>query len=249
MIRTSEAPVPWPVPWNDKQQFFFRPGDVVERGEFECELAADYRAGRVYPFQLEVAFAAGIKALLPERPDDAAAILDWQAQEAAGEELAPDEAAALAKAREEVGLHWPPYAALLKQIERRKGMVPIAAFRRYCSGWEGEGLPPYEKGLDGLVTLGAMRKLDALYHDAGGLFAYQLQYLTEPSEDDPGDRGNSGRPSKSGEGPKISTSDAPRKGGGSPAKSGSRTRSSRSRSPSSRSSTSGSNASASRPPA
>jgi hypothetical protein len=235
MIRTSKAPVAWPVPWNAGQQVFFRPGDVIERGEFESDLAGDYGAGRVYSFQLSEAFAAGLLAVLRDSPDDAARLIEWEGLDSRAEKLAPDEAAAVTAARQTVSEHWPPYRVLAKRLERRRTMTPIAAFRRYCAGWEGEGLPKYEAGGDGFVTLDLMRRIDPVLVEAGGMFAYSLQYAADQE-------GNSAAPSKPVEGRRTSNSGPRKAAGKSRGKSGSRTRSSRSRPGSSRPSTSGSTA-------
>src|SRR4051812_20043043 len=113
MIRTSKAPVSFPVPWNKAQVLYFRPGDIWERGEFEADMTGLHRAGQVYAFQLREAFEAGVVALLKGSPEDASQIVEWsQAEES---DLSPDEAASLAVAREAVAEHWPAYRALQVQ--------------------------------------------------------------------------------------------------------------------------------------
>src|SRR4051812_34392056 len=109
MIRTSKKPVAWPVPWNKEQQIFFRPGDVIERGEFESDLSADYGAGRVFSFQLSEAFAEGLRAIMHDSPDDAEQLIAWERQASAGDKLEAEEAAAVEVARQTVTEHWAAY--------------------------------------------------------------------------------------------------------------------------------------------
>jgi hypothetical protein len=237
MIRTSKKPVAWPVPWNAAQQIFFRPGDVIERGEFESDLSADYGAGRVFSFQLSEAFAEGLRAIMHDSPDDAEQLIAWERQASGGDKLEADEAAAVEVARQTVSEHWAAYRSLAKKLDRRRTMTPIAAFQRYCAGWEGEGLPDFVKGFDGRLTADAMGKLDPVLIEVGGMFAYSLQYGAD-------EQGNSARPSKSDEGRSSSPSDASKGAGKSRGAAARKTRSSGSRQKPSRSSTSGSTAAA-----
>jgi hypothetical protein len=240
MIRTSKAPVPWPVPWKKGQCFFFRPGGVIERGEMEAELSGELLAPRVFPFQVDEALERGLRAVLTDE-SDIAAILDLVAAEReaaeAGEELSEDDRAALQEARAQVAQLYPPYRQLVRKAERRKELTPIAAFRRYCAGWEGEGLPEYRKALDGSVPDDLLEEVEPLIIQASGLFAYNLQYGR-------GQEKNSKAPSSSDASPEASSSDES-KGVGEPESSSGekkKTRSSSSRRGRSRSSTSGSSA-------
>lgn len=233
----SKTPVPWPVPWIPGQKFFFRVGDVIERSNLEAELAGEHRAGRVYNFELEMAFGQGIETLLKDSPDDAAQLAQLQQAAAAGDELAIAEAAQLEQARDLLAEHWPPYRALKAKLERRNGLIPILAFRRFCTGWEGEGLPVFARGPDGLVTMECMAAVEPLAITAAGSFAYSLLYGGDKESEK-----NSGPPSKSGGDRKTSASATPRGAGKSAGTAGRKTRSSRSPRRSSRSSTSGSTA-------
>jgi hypothetical protein len=216
MITASKAPVPWVVPWNNKQRLFFRAGDVIERSEFEGEIAGEHGAGRVFDFQLNAAFIQGVETLLQDTPDDAAQIREWAQTAAAGDTLQPEEAAALAEAKDTVLTHWPPYRALSKQLGRRNQLLPVLAFRRYCTGWEGEGLPEFAKAQDGQLSLEVMGQLDDFLLRSGGAYAYSLQYGG-------GQEKNSARPLSSGKGRKTSASRKPPAGGKSPGKPGSKT--------------------------
>lgn len=233
----AKGPVPWPVPWAKGQTVYLRAGDVIERAMMEAELAGEHRAGRVYPFEMEAAFGEGLATLLAETPDDAGQLLQFLQTESEGAELGAADKAMLAQARDLLAEHWPPYRALRAKQERRNAMIPLVALRRYCTGWEGKGLPAFARGPDGLVTLEAAAGLEMLTITAAGSFAYSLQYGGGAVQGK-----NSEPPSKSGGDQGTSTSSTPRKAGTSTARAGSKTRSSRSTRKRSPSSTSGSTA-------
>lgn len=215
MIRISKAPVAWPVPWDDSKGYFFRAGDVLERADFEAELAGEHRAATVYDFEYSAAFAEGVKALLADAPDQAAQLIELEQSAAAlekGETLSPEDQAALVQARELLDQHWPAYRSLTGREERRQQHAPVLAFRRFCTGWEGEGLPEFALGADKQVSLEAMSGLPWLDIKVGGTFAYRLLYGRGGDAEK-----NSDGPSKPDEGPKTSTSPKPKKGGSSKA--------------------------------
>jgi hypothetical protein len=244
MIRISKAPVAWPVPWDDGRRYFFRAGDVLERADFEAELAGEHRAGNVYPFEYAAVFAEGVRALLADSPDQAAQLIELAQSEAAlekDETLPAEDVAALAQARELLEQYWPAYRALTGRDERRHEIAPVLAFRRFCTGWEGEGLPDFALGADRQVSLETMAALPSLDIKAGGSFAYRLLYGRGGDAEK-----NSDGPLPSGKGPTTSPSPGPKGAGRSrvPARP-KRTRSSGSRPGRSTSSTSGSTAAAS----
>ncbi|MEA3033152.1 MAG: hypothetical protein QOH86_1168 [Sphingomonadales bacterium] len=224
MIRTSKAPVAWPVPWREGVKYFFRAGDVIERSEFEAELAGEHRADVVYPFEFAAAFADGVNALLADSPGMAAELIALAQAEAAlapGEKMPAEETADLEAARDLVTQHWPAYRQLVAQDVRRQKVAPTIAFRRYCTGWEGKDMPDFANGADGMVALDALAKLSGLDLKAGGAFAFQLQYGRGKDLEK-----NSVRPSSPAEGRKTSRSPRPKAGGTSRARGGSKTRSS-----------------------
>lgn len=237
MIRLSKAPVAFPLPWTDNVHFLIRPGNIIERGELEADLA-EHRAGRVFDFQLTEAFDEGLKALLSDDEDGQAKIREAAVAEADGQELSAEDRAGLEMAREAIRKAWPAYGTLLAQAARRNELIPTFAFQRFVTGWEGEGLPEFRKGPDGLVDLDLMSTIEPVIVRIVGLRCYQMLYAADAEK-------NSERPSQSVESPPPSKSDAPRKAGTSASRSGRKTRSSRSARRSSRSSTSGSTAGAS----
>lgn len=238
MIRTSKKPFPFPLPWNKDQIFMIRAGDVIERGEVEAELA-EHGAGTVYSFQLNEAFSAGVVALLGSA-EEATPILDALAAEADGQELSPEDRAALDAAREAVRKAWPAYRALLRQDALRSQLSPTIAFQRFVTGWQGEGLPAFAKGPDGLPSLELLAALDPMTVRVVGMNCYRLLFTG-------GQEGNSAPPLLSDKSPAPSKSDKPVKGGSfrrrstaSQKSSGTKTRSLSSRKASSPRSTSGS---------
>jgi hypothetical protein len=245
IILSSSATVEWVPPWlqgeaQPKRRYLFRAGSVGDRATVEAELAGDCRAAPVYGFEMSAAFADGVVALFPDNPDDASRLIELDQAEAAlkeGESLPADEQALLDQAREIVGEAWPAYRALSARKARRNEWAPLVAFRRLCAGWEGEELPPFAKGLDGLVTAEAMLALPSLELRIGGAEAYRRLHGRGGDTEK-----NCEGPLPSGKGPRTSTSPAQKKGGGSPGKSGRRTRSSSSRPGRSKPSTSGSTA-------
>lgn len=240
MIRTSKAPVAVPLPWDTGVSFMIRAGDVIERGEFEAELAAN-GAPRVYDFQLREVFVGGVKALLGDSPEDAARIEEIADADAALEnddKIDPADEALLTSAREQVQAHWPPYRAMIAAAARRQELIPVLAFQRFCTGWTGDDeLPAYRKAADGALSLEVVGEMPALVLRVIGMKAYQMLHATA-------DASNSAPRLPSDKSPRPSTSGTPRKVGTSRAKSGAKTRSSSSRKTASRSSTSGSNAAA-----
>jgi hypothetical protein len=188
LIAAGKEPIHWDVPWGDtRRRYFVRAGSIEERSHMEADLAGPMRAREVYDFQLGAAFASGVQALLPDNPDDAARLIDLEQTERAGENLAPDEVGTLAEARDLLTEHWPAYRQLISQASRRAQFAPLVAFRRFCTGWEGEGLPPFKRGIDGQVDMETVAALPDIERKAVGAFAYALQYglaLKQPVPDD-----------------------------------------------------------------
>ncbi len=220
MIRTTKAPVAFPVPWGEgNAHFMLRAGDVIERGVVEAELA-EFGAGRVFDFQLEECFAEGIAVLLADSPDDVERIREVSAAAAEDEtSLAAEDKALLDGAREAVRAHWAPFRSLMAQAALRNELVPTLAFRRFCSGWEGKNLPAFTRSVDGMVSLDVMGEVPPVLIRIAGLRAYQMLWASASA-------GNSAPLLQSGKSLRPSNSDASKKAGTSGAKSGRKTRSS-----------------------
>lgn len=226
---------PFTPPWlegkDDAPVYRIRAGNVFERGNLEAELSGTHRAGRVFGFEMIDAFQQGIVNLLaddPERETLVALVL----QDAAGETLAEADRQTLIRARDVLAEHWPDYAALVAQSERRRELAPILAFRRFCVGWENVAAE-YRRGSDALIPMDVLATVDPLEMLAAGNYAYGLLYAA-------GQERNFPQPSKSDAAPETSPSaGSSKEDGTSGASAGRKTPGSRSRRGSGRSSTSG----------
>ncbi len=249
MISTSTAePIPFTPPWlegkPDAPVYRLRAGSVIERGQFEAELAGRYRAGRVYGHELRAAVRSGVETLLAgdQSLDHLLGLIEAEAE---GEEveLSNEDKLLLAEVRSTLAEHWPEYRELTAQLERRREIAPIVALQWFCVGWEGckgDGGNPAVFAQDryGRVTEAALLGLAPLEMMVAGNRCYGLQYAL-------GQEGNSPPPTPSDVGPATSVSDAPSKAAGrSKGKPGRKTPASRSRRGSGRSSTSTSSAAA-----
>lgn len=180
---------------------YFRGGSVIERGQMEAELAGPHRAGEVYGFELRQAVRAGVLALLADDPeiDRLLGLIDAEAEgEASG--LSEQDRQLLAAIRNVLAESWPAYRDLVAQLERRRAVAPIVAFRRYCVGLDVAGVT-FERGKDGFVSEATLAQLEPFLLSVAGNRAYELQ---QPR----GLEGNSPRPSPSDDSPPPSTSDA-----------------------------------------
>lgn len=113
----------------------------------------------------EAAVAAAIDQAHKEAEglDVDAALLQWQRAAYAGElggfrlALAETARRLVEAARERERLTravrrgYPAYAEAVADAEHFDEMFALEAVRAFVGGWEGEGLPPYRRGLDGLV--------------------------------------------------------------------------------------------------
>jgi hypothetical protein len=208
IVTSTTETVPFVPSWREGElnppTFSLRAGSVIERGQMEAELSGQYRAGRVFGFELRAAILSGIGALLADDPDQDA-LIGLLSAEGEGEALSDSDARLLTDARGVLAEHWPEYRDLLAQMERRREIAPIVALRRFCTGWENctndAGKPaPFSRGIDRLVSDAALGGLSALELMSAGNRAYSLQYAS-------GEEGNSPRPPLSGDGPQTFSSD------------------------------------------
>ena len=233
MILTSTGAVtPYTPPWMRDETgkpkpgapvLHLRAGSVIERGEMEAELAGPYRAAEVYGFELRTAVRSGVLTLLAEDPelDRLLGLIEAEADGDAAE-LEEDDKQLLSGVRKILAEHWPEYRDLVAQIERRRAIAPIVAFRRYCVEAQIEGVT-FERGKDGFVTEATLAQVEPFLLTLAGNYAYSLQ---RPR----GLEGNLPRPSPSDDSRKPSSSAARSKAGGKSATSaGKRTRASSSR--------------------
>lgn len=205
---------PFTPQWREKEQnpprYFIHVGDVLARGQLEALLSGKYRAGRVFGFQMVEAFTQGVAKLMEGDPDKDRLIELAQA-EGAGEIVADDERQLLIRARDVLTQYWPEYASLLEQADRRRELAPILAFRQFVVGWEnvhtvrkgpdGKPVPvEHKRGIDGLIPLDVLGRIDPLEMMAVGHHTYDLLYGG-------GEERNFPQPSKSDAAPQTSSSD------------------------------------------
>lgn len=207
MIPTSTTPrryVPAIFDQDDPEApaFFLRAGTAIERSMLEAELAGECRAARVFAHDLTRVFNEGVAELMKDDPGRDTLLALSAAEQALGEgeQLPADERQLLATARDVLAEHWPEYRQLIAQSNRRHQLLPLFAFRRFCTGWENvaEALP-FALAPDKLVTLDATGSIPELLMKLAGYEAYaMLQSGTQVK--------NSAAPSKSGADQKTSTS-------------------------------------------
>lgn len=186
----------------DAPVFYLRPGSVIERDMLEAELAGDYRAGSVFRSDIARAFDEGIMTLMANDPgrDTVLAIAaanraleeeNAEAEKAKGRELTLDERQMLpigerqilAGVRETLSEHWPEYRELVARTNRRRQMLPIVAFRRFCTGWDNLAeARPFAVGPDKLITLAVAGSIPALLMKMAGLEAYRMLYASDQAK-------------------------------------------------------------------
>ena len=107
----------------------------------------------------------------------------------------------LAEVKKVLAVNWPAYRDLIAQIERRRELAPLVALRRFCIGIIGAGVT-FARAPDGMVSDATLMSIDPQVLLAAGNRAFALAYVSEE------ERGNSARPSSSGDGQPTSNSDA-----------------------------------------
>ena len=186
----------------DAPIFFIRAGNVIERELMEAQLSGpSYRAGETWPWEKQAALIDGLKAIAG---DDAAQLIVLAETSDIDD---PAEAELLEQARALIGQHYAPYRDLLAQEERRRAILPIVAFCRYCVRWEGLDTD-MKRGADGLIDPASLLGIDPIILRSAGFEAYNRQYAV-------GERKNSDAPSKSGADLKTSPSAEPSEKAGS----------------------------------
>lgn len=213
ILLSTSAPLRFTPEWRQEEEvqpvYLLRAGNIIERELLEAELAGEHRAGRVSQLELRTVFCDGVATLLKDS-DAAGQIIELVMQDEG--DLDATSRQLLFEAREVIEAHWPEYRALKSQAERRAAILPIVAFRQFCTGWENvedrDGEPlAFKRAPDGQVSLEAMAKLMPIDVKLAGYKAYNLLYATDQV-------GNSARPSKSDDGQQTSHSDAPSPGDG-----------------------------------
>lgn len=201
---STTAPVRFTPPWREQEDappvYLIRAGSVIERAQFEAELAGEYGAERVFDYELLAAMEEGLGHILPDA-EARERVLDAARTDLGGGELEIAERQIVEEARELLREHWPPYRTLVTRAARRVNVAPVLAFRRFCVGWEGiDG--EFAAGPDRLITMAALAAVNPIEMQVAGNVAYGLLYGHAHA-------GNSARPLSSESGPAISNSDEP----------------------------------------
>lgn len=226
IVTTTTETVPYTHPWVQGTPgapvFHLRAGSTIERGQMTALLDGPLQAAKVWSHQLREAQLKGIDALFAEDPDYDRLVAIFSAEGEEAEQLSDDDKK-LAEAVDPLLVkHWPAYADLVAQMERRRTLVPIVALTRYCAGWEnvrddkGEVIP-FEADKNGHVADRALRRLQELDLQLAGSRAFNMQFGG-------GEEKNFERPSSSEGGQKTSKAASPRaKAGRSKARGGRKT--------------------------
>ncbi|NLS25707.1 hypothetical protein S2M10_06770 [Sphingomonas sp. S2M10] len=226
IVTTTTETVPYTHPWVQGTPgapvFHLRAGSTIERGQMTALLDGPLQAAKVWSHQLREAQLKGIDALFAEDPDYDRLVAIFSAEGEEAEQLSDDDKK-LAEAVDPLLVkHWPAYADLVAQMERRRTLVPIVALPRYCTGWENvrddKGAEiPFETDKNGHVADRALRRLQELDLQLAGSRAFNLQFGG-------GEEKNFERPSSSEGGQKTSKAASPRaKAGRSKARGGRKT--------------------------
>lgn len=188
ILATTSTPVAftpaWQVDLSPRPVYWLRAGSVVERATFEADLAGDpHRCGQVWPHELRSALIEALTALGGEDRAALVELVDREQAAAMGDAasaLTGEEQALLDAVRGEIERHWPEYAALRGQMQRRDQLLPVLAFQRFCTGWDNVGA---EFALDrGRVADAAMSAVPPFALRAAGIFAYSLLYAGPSAE-------------------------------------------------------------------
>lgn len=203
MIATSiTEPVRFTPKWlagrADAPVYLLRAGSLIERGQLEAELRGRYQAGLVDPAELMEVASAGAAVLWK---GDAALDRILALLTADDDERTDDDRVFMTEVGRLLTAHWPDYAVLSEQSQRRIELVPLLAFQRFCVGWENVAAA-FVVGRDGRVSDESMRAIPDPEMKMAGLQAWRLLWGMEQE-------GNFERPAPSENGPQTSPSDAP----------------------------------------
>ncbi|WP_313737209.1 hypothetical protein [Sphingobium yanoikuyae] len=179
--------------------FYIRAGDIIERQLMEAELSGPaYNAGEIWPWEKHGALIDGISAFAGE---DTAHLIALAETAAKGELVDPAEIQLLQQVTQTIAQHFPAYRALVEREERRRAVLPMVAFCRYCVDWENvEGRPV--RGINGQIDPATLTTIEPLLLRVAGMEAYDRQYGLSA-------RKNSDAPLKSGDDQETSPSAEP----------------------------------------
>lgn len=212
MILTSTTEtVPYTPEWlqgaKDAPVFHLRAGSTIERGQMCAQLDGPLQAAKVWSHQLREAQMQGIDKLFADDPEYDRLVAIFGAEGDEAEALTDDDRKLIEQVTKLLVTHWPDFADLVAQMQRRRELVPIVALTRFCASWDnvrdvdGE-LVPFEADRNGHVADRALRRVQELDLLAAGNRAYAMQFGG-------GEEKNFERPSSSDAGQTTSQEAAP----------------------------------------
>lgn len=211
MVAISTAAQSWRPSWVDEAEaptFTWRAPTVTERELFEGEMAR-HNALAVFPWDIATAFREGLAHLLADDPEEAERLEEIRSRQVAGEALTPVETGLLAETIAALMQYWPGYRLVVEQQARRETLLPLVAFRKFVTGWEGKVGPedelPCTRGIDGMIKEEIVGQIDPSYMRSLGVTIYNGMYAR-------GAEKNSAPPSPSVGDPPTSTTTTPRDG-------------------------------------
>ena len=197
----AAAAEPYTPSWVEGQTpptFYLRAGDVIERELMEAQLASPaYGAAEIWPWERQRILLEGLSAMGGDDAPFLIALAETAAKASlddAAEILLLDQATAL------VAQHFAPYRLLVEQADRRRGILPIVAFCRYCVRWDNLDAD-LKRGMDGMIDPASLSAVPPMLIRAAGVEAYNRQYGSAA-------RKNSDAPLKSGADHRTSPLDA-----------------------------------------
>lgn len=206
ILTSTTATLPFTPSWLEGQPgapvFHLRAGSTIERGQMNALLDGKLRAARVFDFHLRQVKLDGIRTLFDGDPDFDRLIEIFSADAEEAQKRSKEDAALAEQVEALLTQHWPVYADLVDQAQRRGELAPIVALQRFCTGWENvvdnQDKPvPFALGKDGLVADEALSRIPEFQMKAAGNRAFNLQFGW-------GEEKNFERPSSSDDGQKTS---------------------------------------------
>ncbi|MCA6305659.1 MAG: hypothetical protein IM628_12710 [Phenylobacterium sp.] len=164
---------------DDGPTYWVRPATLFERAAFHRDLAA--RGVKIHARErLSAALREDLTALAPENLDDLLTLVDLVSATAPGA-LDEAEAARFDLVCDVCRRSGGRFAAVEADHVYWAEMVPLLAAKRFLDGWEGDGLPAFERGRDGVAD-DLLERLDPLHLVQAGWKAWSLMTVTKATE-------------------------------------------------------------------
>jgi hypothetical protein len=159
--------------------YWVRPASLFERAAFHRDLAS--RGVKIHARErLTAALREDLAALAPENLADLLALVDLVAATAPGE-LGEAEAARFDLLCDVCRRAGSAFAAVEADHVYWAEMVPLLAAKRFLDGWEGDGLPPFARGREGVAD-DLLERVDPLHLVQAGWKAWSLMTVSKATE-------------------------------------------------------------------